>query len=79
MILGGKSPILEERSEFHGEKWSQGEQWSMYIQHCIRVVSLVQKGRDYSEEDQIHLDMGRNPKESSSRGSIPKGRMTLCH
>jgi hypothetical protein len=36
------------------------------------VISLVQKGRDFSEEDQRHSDRGRSPKESSSRGSIPK-------
>jgi hypothetical protein len=52
---------------------------SMYIQHYFRVISLVQKGRDYSEEDQRHLDRGSNPKESSSKGSNPKMRMFLCH
>jgi hypothetical protein len=41
------------------------------------VISLVQKGRDYSEEYQRHSDRGSNPKESSGRGIIPKGRMTL--
>jgi hypothetical protein len=46
----------------------------MYLQHYIRVISLVQKGRDYSEEDQRHSDRGSNPKESSSRGSSPKER-----
>jgi hypothetical protein len=34
---------------------------SMYIQHYIRVISLVQKGRDYLEEDQRHLDRGGKP------------------
>jgi predicted nucleic acid-binding Zn ribbon protein len=52
---------------------------SMYLQHYIRVISLVQKGRDYSEEDQRHSDKGSSPKESSSRGSSPKRRMALCH
>jgi hypothetical protein len=52
---------------------------SMYFQHYIRVISLVQKGRDYSEEDQRNLDRGRNPKEILSRGSIPKRKMTLFH
>jgi hypothetical protein len=52
---------------------------SMYIQHYIRVISLVQKGRDYSEEDQRHSDRGSNPKESSSKGRSPKMRMALCH
>jgi hypothetical protein len=46
----------------------------MYIQHYIRVISLVQKGRDGSEEDQRHSSRGNNPKESSSRGSSPKER-----
>jgi hypothetical protein len=31
---------------------------SMYLQHYIIVISLVQKGRDYSEEDQRHSDRG---------------------
>jgi hypothetical protein len=44
----------------------------MYLQHYIRVISLVQKGRDYSEEDQRHLDRGSSPKESSSKGSKPQ-------
>jgi predicted nucleic acid-binding Zn ribbon protein len=52
---------------------------SMYLQHYIRVISLVPKGRDYSEEDQRHSDRESNPKESSSKGSIPKMRMALCH
>jgi predicted nucleic acid-binding Zn ribbon protein len=52
---------------------------SMYLQHYIRVISLVQKGRDYSEEDQRHSDRGSSPKESSSKGSSPKMRMALCH
>jgi hypothetical protein len=52
---------------------------SMYFQNYIRVISLVQKGRDYSEEDQRHLDKGRSPKESSSRGSSPKRKMALFH
>jgi hypothetical protein len=42
----------------------------MYLQHYIIVISLDQKGRDYSEEDQRNSD---SPKESSSRGS-PKER-----
>jgi hypothetical protein len=52
---------------------------SMYLHHYFRVISLVQKGRDYSEEDQRHSDRGSNAKESSSKGSNPKMRMTLCH
>jgi hypothetical protein len=52
---------------------------SMYFQHYIRVISLVQKGRDYSEEYQRHSDRGSSPKESSSRGSNPKRKMALFH
>jgi hypothetical protein len=52
---------------------------SMYLKHYIRVVSLVQKGRDYSEEYQRHSDRGSSPKESSSKGSNPKMRMALFH
>jgi hypothetical protein len=52
---------------------------SMYLQHYIRVISLVQKGRDYSEEVQRHSDRGSNPKESSSKGRNPKMRMALFH
>jgi hypothetical protein len=43
------------------------------------VISLVQKGRDYSEEDQRHLDRGSIPKESSIRAINPKRRMALFH
>jgi len=46
-----------------------GGAWLIWFQCYIRVISLVQKGRDYSEEDQRNLD----------RGSSPKRRMALCH
>jgi hypothetical protein len=62
-----------------GEMMVIGGVCSMYIQHYIRVISLVQKGRDYSEEDQRHSDRGSSPKESSNKGSSPKMRMALCH
>jgi hypothetical protein len=52
---------------------------SMYSHNYIRVISLAQKGRDYSEEEKRNSDRGSNPKESSSKGSSPKRRMTLCH
>jgi hypothetical protein len=52
---------------------------SMYFQHYIRVISLVQKGRDYSEEYQRYSDRGRSPNESSSRGSNHKRKMALFH
>jgi hypothetical protein len=43
------------------------------------MIYLVQKGRDYSEEDQRNSDRRRNPKESSSKGSSPKERMSFFH
>jgi hypothetical protein len=52
---------------------------SMYFQNYIKVISLVQKGRDYLEEDQRHSDRGSSPKESSSKGRSPERRMALCH
>jgi hypothetical protein len=52
---------------------------SMYLQHYFRVISLFQKGRDYSEEYQRNSDRGSSPKESSSKGSSPKMRMALFH
>jgi hypothetical protein len=52
---------------------------SIYLHHYIRVISLVQEGRDYLEEYQRHSDRGSSPKESSSRGASPKRRMALCH
>jgi hypothetical protein len=51
----------------------------MYLQNYIRVISLVQKGKDYLEEYQRHSDRGSNPKESSSKGRSPKRRMTFSH
>jgi hypothetical protein len=52
---------------------------SMYLQHYIRVISLVQKERDYSKEDQRHSNRWSSPKESSTKGSSPKMRMDLFH
>jgi hypothetical protein len=51
----------------------------MYLQHYIRVISLVQKGRYYSEEDQRNLERGSNSKESSGRENNPKDITTLFH
>jgi hypothetical protein len=86
MILGGdtyleKRPIFEERAQKHNSRGSNGHRGSMFdvSSHYIRVISLVQKGRDYSEEVQRHSDRGSSPKESSSKGSSPKMRMALCH
>jgi hypothetical protein len=47
----------------------------MHLQNYIRVISLVQKGIYYSEEDQRNLEKWRD----SQRGSNPKSRMTLFH
>jgi hypothetical protein len=69
----------EHKSIIPGGEMVTGGVFSMYLQHYIRVISLVQKGRDYSEEYQRHSDSGSIPKESSSRGSNPKRRMAPCH
>jgi hypothetical protein len=69
----------EHKSIIPGGAMVTGGICSMYFQHYIRVISLVQKGRDYSEEDQRNSDRGSSPKESSSKGSIPKRRMALFH
>jgi hypothetical protein len=69
----------EHKRIIPGETMVTGGVCSLYLQHYIRVISIVQKGRDYSEEVQRHSDRGRSPKESSSNGSNPKRRMALCH
>jgi hypothetical protein len=69
----------EHRSIISGGAMVTGGVCSMYLQHYFRVISLDQKGRDYSEEDQRHSDRGSSPKEISSKGSNPKMRMALCH
>jgi hypothetical protein len=69
----------ENMSIISGGAMATGGVCSMYLQHYIRVISLVQKGRVYSEEDQRHSDRGSIPKESSSKGSSPKMIMALCH
>jgi hypothetical protein len=69
----------ENKSIISGRAMVTGGVFLMYLQHYFKVIYLVQKGRDYSEEDQGNSDRGRSPKESSSKGSNPKMRMTLCH
>jgi hypothetical protein len=69
----------EHKSIIPGGVMVIGGVCSMYLQHYIRVISLVQKGRYYSEEVQRHSDRGSIPKESSSKGSSPKMRMTIFH
>jgi hypothetical protein len=73
-----KRPIFEERAQKHNSRGSNGHR-GMYLQHYIRVISLVQKGRDYSEEVQRNSDRGSSPKESSSKGRNPKMIMDLYH
>jgi hypothetical protein len=69
----------EHGSIISGGEMVTGGVCSMYLQHYIRVISLVQKGRDYSKEYQSHSYRGSSPKEISSKGSSPKMRMALCH
>jgi hypothetical protein len=52
---------------------------SMYIQHYLRLISLFQKRRDYSEEYQRHSNRESSPNESSSKGRSPEMRMALFH
>ena len=80
MVPGGSDlSDAEDRGMVPGGVMVTGEVCSMYLRHYIKVISLVQKGRDYSEEYQRHSDRGRIPKESSSKGSSPKMRMALFH
>jgi hypothetical protein len=69
----------EHRGIILGGLMVTGGVCSMYFHHYIKVISLVQRGRDYSEEDQRHSDRGSSPKEISSRGSSPKRKMDLFH
>jgi hypothetical protein len=46
----------------------------MYFQHYIRVISLVQKGRDYSKEDQRHSDRGETLRKVQVGGATPRGK-----
>jgi hypothetical protein len=69
----------ENKSIISGRAMVNGGVCLMYIQCYFRVISLVQKGRYYSEEDQRNSNRGRSPKESSSKGSNPRMRMALFH
>jgi hypothetical protein len=68
----------EHKRIIPGGEMVTGGVCSMYLQHYIRVISLLQKGRYYSEEVQRNSDRGSSPKESSSKGSSPKMRISLC-
>jgi hypothetical protein len=49
------------------------DDWNPCHQHCIRVISLVQRGRDYSEEAQRHPDRGRaTPRRVQEGGATPR-------
>jgi hypothetical protein len=52
----------EQRSIIPGGAMVTRGVCSMYLQHYIRVISLVQKRRYYSEEEKRHSDSGSNPK-----------------
>jgi hypothetical protein len=59
-----KSSILEERSQRHNSRGSDGHRGSMFKR---------------GEIIQWKQDRESSPKESSSKGSIPKRRMALFH
>ena len=65
----GMVPGESDLSDVEDKGMVPGGAWVTWFQHYIRVISLVQKGRYYLEEDQRHSD----------RGSSPKRRMSLCH
>jgi hypothetical protein len=75
------NPILGERAHRHGSRGSDGHMRSM------RNISLALHQSDiHCSKWEIlfrgisrHPSRGRNPKESSGRGSIPKERTTLFH
>jgi hypothetical protein len=69
----------EHRGIIPGGAMVTGGVCSMYIQHYIRVISLAQKGRDYSKEDQRNSNKRSIPKENSSKGRSPRRRMNLFH
>jgi hypothetical protein len=69
----------EHRGIIPGGAMVIGGVCSMYFQHYIRVISLIQKGRDYLEEDQRYSHRESNPKEISSRGSSRKRKMACVH
>jgi hypothetical protein len=81
--------MLGERAQRHDSRGSDGHKGSMSDMTSVLHQSdtLCQRGRYYSDEgresnqrlrntekDQRHLDRGSIPKESSVRGSSPKGR-----
>jgi hypothetical protein len=81
--------MLGEREQRHDSRGSDGHKGSMSDMTSMfhQSDTLCQRGRYYSDEGresnqrlrntekyQRNLDRGRNPKESSVRGRIPKGR-----
>jgi hypothetical protein len=65
----------EHKSIIPGGAMVIGGVCSMYLQHYIRVISIVQKGRDYLEESKA--SKGEHSK--FKQGSSPKRRMALFH
>jgi hypothetical protein len=62
----------EHKSIILGGEMVTGGVCLMYLHHYIRVISLVQKGRDYSEEVQRHSDRGAAPRRVQARGAVPR-------
>jgi hypothetical protein len=60
----------KHRGVIPGGEMVTGGVCSMYFQHYIRVISLVQKGRDYSEEG-THIG-GSAPKKVQAGGATPR-------
>jgi hypothetical protein len=58
-----KRPIFEERAQRHNSRGAMvtGGVCSMYFQHYIRLISLVQKGRDYT----VATRQGEQPQEEN--------------
>ena len=63
----------EHRSIISGEAMVTRGVCLMYLQHYIRVISLLQNGRDYLEEDQRHSDRGAAPRRVQAGGASPRG------
>jgi hypothetical protein len=64
----------ENRGIIPGGAMVTGGVCSMYFQHYIIVISLVQKGIDYSEEDQRHSIGGAAPRKVQAGGAAPRGK-----
>jgi hypothetical protein len=63
----------EHRSIIPGGAMVTGGVCSIYLHHYIRVISLVQEGRDYLEEYQRHSTGGVAPRKVQVGGPAPRG------